>query len=251
MSVWRAAAIAGTLLAAPGAATAQANFQLWGNMTFDWIRSEQLAYELDFEPKVLIDPPPDRPGWRSLDTTGNVEYAWKRWLDLVGETAFGVTKQTDDVHSIEVTPRVGMRFHLFSRELRHHPRERAPSRRLVVRDLVRVESRNLFYSGDQASSFTVRFRNRLEFQLPLNRERVTDDGARYVLADWEWFIPLDDQEERFANKQRIRAGLGYRRSLDWRFEALYIWGRSRNTIEDGFTTSDNIINLRVKRVFGS
>ena len=35
----------------------------------------------------------------------------------------------------------------------------------------------------------------------------------------------------------------------WRFEALYIWNRSRNTIDEGFTTSDNIIDFRVKRVW--
>jgi hypothetical protein len=114
---------------------------------------------------------------------------------------------------------------------------------------VRVEVRNHFYTGDTANDSTVRFRNRLEFQVPLNRRRVTDDGARYLLADWEWFIPLDDPEERFANRQRVRVGMGYRRSLNWRLEALYIWSRSRDTTDEGFSTSDNIVNLRVKRVF--
>jgi len=28
-----------------------------------------------------------------------------------------------------------------------------------------------------------------------------------------------------------------------------MWTRSRDTIEDGFATSDNIIDVRVKRVF--
>jgi hypothetical protein len=78
---------------------------------------------------------------------------------------------------------------------------------------------------------------------------LTDDGTRYLLADWEWFIPLDDVAERYANKQRIRAGIGYRRSVRWRFEVLYIWNRSRNTVTDGFTTSDNIIDVRLNRVF--
>ena len=85
--------------------------------------------------------------------------------------------------------------------------------------------------------------------MPLDKPKLSDDGARYVLADWEWFIPLGDPAERFANKQRIRAGLGYRRSRAWRFEALYIWNRSRNTIEDGFATNDNIVDVRIKRYF--
>jgi hypothetical protein len=61
--------------------------------------------------------------------------------------------------------------------------------------------------------------------------------------------PLGDPLERFANRQRIRAGLGYHRNVRWRFEALYIWTRSRDTTDQDFTTSDNIVNLRVKRVF--
>jgi len=93
------------------------------------------------------------------------------------------TKQTDDVDSTEVTPRLGVRFHLFSRALRFHPREKAPRRRIVVRELVRVESRNFIYSGgDPESESTLRFRNRLELLLPLNKERITDDGARYYFA---------------------------------------------------------------------
>ena len=103
-------------------------------------------------------------------------------------------------------------------------------------------------SGSGSSS-SVRFRNRLELLAPLNREKLSDDGARYFLADWEWFIPLDDPDERFASKQRIRAGFGYRHSFAWRFEVLYIWTRSKNTIEEGYSTSDNIIDIRIKRVF--
>ena len=124
-----------------------------------------------------------------------------------------------------------------------------PRHRLVVRNLVRLEARNLFYNDDRDTDSVIRFRNRLELQVPLNRNRMNDDGVRYLLADWEWFIPLDDPHERFANRQRIRTGFGYRRNLHWRFEGLYVWGRSRDTTDEGFTTSDNIVNLRVKRVF--
>jgi len=85
--------------------------------------------------------------------------------------------------------------------------------------------------------------------MPINKPSITDDGAGYWLADWEWFIPLDDPEERFANRQRIRGGIGYRRNFNWRYELLYIWTRSRNTIDSGFSTNENIIDVRVKRLF--
>ena len=41
-------------------------------------------------------------------------------------------------------------------------------------------------------------------------------------------------------------------TLDWlRSDTLTfeLWSRSRDTVNEGFTTSDNIIDLRLKRVF--
>jgi hypothetical protein len=240
--------IAVLLLCEPVAA--QTTTQLWGNLTINWVQNERLVYELDFEPKVLLDAPEGEPDWRNLDVTPNFEYAPNDWVDIVADTTIGRTKQSDDLDSTELTPRLGVRFHLFSRVLRFHPREKAPRRRIVVRELVRVESRHLFYSGgDVESESTFRVRNRLELLLPLNKDRITDDGARYWLADWEWFVPLDDPQERFANRQRIRTGIGFRRSFTWRFELLYIWTRSRDTIENRFSTTENIVDVRVKRVF--
>jgi hypothetical protein len=232
-------------------AQAQINTQLWGNITLDWVKSPHLTYELDLEPKVLLSKPPEDPGWANVDVTPNVEYAWKPWLDLVGEATVGITSQTDDVRTFELSPRVGMRFHLFSRNLitLGARREQLPRRRLLVRDLVRVEWRNLFNSGGQPDESSARFRNRLELLFPLNRASMTDDGVRYLLADWEWFIPTTNVEERFASRQRVRTGIGYRRNFHWRFEFIYAWTRSRETIEDDFATSDNIFNIRVKHVF--
>jgi hypothetical protein len=237
------------LTASPG--FAQAEYQLWGNVTLDWVKSHRLTYELDVWPQVLLDPPQGDPGWWELDATPAVQYSPKRWLDLVGQVKVGYTKQTDDMNSVELTPSGGVRLHLFPQGLPVSPlRERVPSRRVVIRDLARVESRNLLYMGaGSGSSSTVRCRNRLEVLVPLNRQKLTDTGARYVLADWELFWPLDDPAERYASKARIRAGVGYRRSVAWRYELLYVWNRSRNTIDEGFATTNGAIDIRVRRVF--
>ena len=99
------------------AARAQANLQLWGNVTIDWTQSARLTYALDFEPKVLLKAPEGDPAWRNLDLTPNVEYALKDWLDLIGEATVGYTKQSDDDNTFELTPRAGVRFHVFSRSV--------------------------------------------------------------------------------------------------------------------------------------
>jgi hypothetical protein len=249
----RVALACGLLVAHAHAARAQTNLQLWGNVTIDWTQSARLTYELDFEPKVLLKAREGDPAWRNLDVTPNVEYAMTHWLDLIGEATVGYTKQSDDDNTFELTPRAGVRFHVFSRRVPvygPHVRELPPKRRVVVRDRVLVESRNFFYLGaGSGSSSDLRLRNRLELLVPINRPNLTDDGVRYWLVDWEVFMPVGDPDERFANKQRVRAGLGFRPSVAWRFEAIYAWTRSRNTIEDGFQSSDNIIDFRLKRVF--
>lgn len=237
-------------------AVAQRPFQLQGNVTFDWLRGDRLTYSFDLEPKTLVVVPAGSPDWRNLDLTPSVEYAAKNWLDLTGEFVAGGTRQTDDENSVELTPRVGVRFHFLSRVLpaivHKDPvtgRERLPNRRLVVRDWARVEWRNFFYGGNTPSSSTWRFGNRLEFLFPLNRANITMDGTRYLQADWQWLVPLGDPKERFANRQRIRAGLGYRRNFHWRFAVLYMWTRSRDTTGEPFRITDSALNLRVEHFF--
>jgi hypothetical protein len=245
-------AIVGTILGLLAAGDAQGqDLQLWSNLTLKRIRSHRLSYQVEVEPKVLVAADGDQPGWWTLDVIPNAEYVLKPWLDLVGEVQTGYTAQTDDLNSFELSPRGGVRLHLLSRDVRRvvDPRELPPKRRFVITDLARVEFRNLFYNQDLSTDSSVRFRNRLEFLVSLNKDRLTEDGARYLRADWEWFIPVDDVTERFANKQRVRMGIGYRRSFRWRGEVLYIWNRSRNSADDGFTTSDHIIDLRFTRVF--
>jgi hypothetical protein len=237
-------------------AAAQTNLQLWGDLSLNWLRSDRLAFALDLEPQALVaNTDPDATDWRTFSVTPNVEYSAKRWLDLIAEVGTSVTHQTDGLSSFELSPRAGLRFHVFSRDLpniigrRLKLVELPPTRRFILRDRLLVEQRNLFYNQDEPTSSTLRVRNRVEFQLPLNRPKVTDDGSRTLLADWEWFMPLDDPAERFASRQRIRTGFALRHSFTWRSELVYIWTRSRDTTDEVFSTSDNAISITVRRFF--
>jgi len=53
----------------PHWAQAQTGLQLWGSLTFDWVKSDRITYEVDFEPKALVVVPEGQPDWRNLDTT--------------------------------------------------------------------------------------------------------------------------------------------------------------------------------------
>jgi hypothetical protein len=63
-------------------------------------------------------------------------------------------------------------------------------------------------------------------------------------------VPLTgDVSERFANKLRTRAGLGYRFDYRWRGEILYVRDSNRKTKDDPFATSTNALDMRVKVFF--
>jgi hypothetical protein len=238
------------MLAMPCETHAQQNTQLWANFKFDWIKTHHWTFKLDAEPKVLVTHPSSDPGWATIDVLPSVEYARGGWFDLIGGLKTGWTGQTNDLDSTEVSAGVGFRLHLLSTLDKEIFKERHPKHRLVLRDLVRVEWLNLFYSTDKPDSHTTRLINRFEALWPFNRPKITDDGAWYVETDWEWFIPLGDEaDERFANQQWIRGGVGYRRSHAWRYQAMGVWDRSRNTLEEPFTTSYYALDLTMTRVW--
>jgi hypothetical protein len=235
------------LLAPP--ARAQADTQVWGDLLLDRIKSQAWTFHLEIEPKGIVSKPADTPAWATIDVTPAAEFAPNRWFSLGGELHAGATKQSDDQNSTEITPRLGLRLHVLSGLAGEFSRERRPKHRVVLSTLIRAEWRNLYYSDDTPQSSTFRVRDRIDTQISLNRPRTTDDGAVYATSDVEFFWTHKDPPERFASKERIRAGLGYRHSLAWRFEALYVWDRSRDSADQGFTTAHNAIDIRVRRVW--
>jgi hypothetical protein len=231
------------------AAQDQTQSQLWGNLSLDWIKTQRLTLGLAIEPKALVSKPAEDPDWASLGITPSIEFTRGNWMDLVGELGITRTKQTDNVNSTEITPSIGLRFHLLSNIANAYLKERRPKRRFVVRDLLRLEWRNFHYSDETLDSASFRLRNRFEMLYPFNRPRISDNGAIYALGDVELFSTTQDLKERFASKQRVRVGGGYRRNYPWRFEALYVWDRSRHEADEPFVKGDQALDIRFRRVW--
>jgi hypothetical protein len=61
--------------------------------------------------------------------------------------------------------------------------------------------------------------------------------------------PFDDPAERLANRQRIRAGFGYRRNFNRRYELLYIWMRPVTPSTKGSRPTRTSSMFVWKRVF--
>ena len=220
------------LLASPSVAAAQAEKQFWVTGAIDWLATERLTYEVEVEPKT-------NPA--TVDVTPEIEYTAVAWADLLAEVDFKSQTGTDS----SATPRIGVHLHILSRLLRARARrgadrEKPPLRRVVVGTLLRLE-----YSNP-----TWRLRDRFELAYPVNRHRTTDNGAIYLRGDSELFMPLDRaSDEALVSQVRLRAGLGYRPSFAWRFEALYIWNGTRHADSGPLVPDSHAIDIRINRNF--
>jgi len=176
-----------------------------------------------------------------------VEFYPHSLVDLTGEMTVGYTRQNAEENSFELTPRLGIRLHLFKNVWNQIHPERVPLSRFSLANLSRIEFRNFWYTGDRLSSHETRFRNRTELKLAINHDRLAEDRTVYLFFDVEFFVPLsDDVPERFATKQRYRGGFGYRRSHRWHFEVLYIRDFARETLDQGGNVDMNALDVRLK-----
>ncbi len=222
-------------------------FELWGNVTLDFPKGDRWLFEADFEPKTLIS---GGEKWWNLDFTPDVEFYPTRWLDLVGETNFGYTRQTDQFRTVEVTPRIGVRLNLLNNLRENADLKVAPLGRIRVATLIRLEYRNFWYSDDENSQHEWRLRIRLESKIGINHADFSQDNSLYGIADVEGFVPLSGEvSERFASKARARLGLGYRIRYATRFDVLYIRNWHRDTNQGPREPTSNALDLRLKLFF--
>ncbi|MBL7845696.1 MAG: DUF2490 domain-containing protein [Cyclobacteriaceae bacterium] len=179
----------------------------------------------------------EQPKWRSLDVQITPEYSISQNFDLMGALYFGETFQNQTISTTEVREMLGTRIHF------------TPNKRILTRLLIRFEQRNQKDQETDVWSQSTRSRFRAETVIPLNKSTMyAGDKLWYSVVDVEAFVVMDkDVDERFANRLRIRTGLGYRFSYGLRLEVMYTLQRSKNTLDGDFFTSDNIFRFRIKQ----
>jgi hypothetical protein len=235
--------------------SSEASDQLWLNFILGRPVSEKFYVEYDFEAATQVSGGGDP--WRYLYGTGLFEHYPNGFVDLTGELVTGFTKQDSQEDSFEATVRLGLRLHLIdqifnSSLVKEYRPERMSGKRLGISNLARLEYRNFWYNGDRPFENELRFRNRIEFKLALNRPTLASDRLWYLITDAEWFIPLSDKDEvseRFATKRRIRLGLGFRQSYEFRYELIVMRDKARDTLEGDVEVDANIIDFRFKWFF--
>ena len=173
--------------------------------------------------------------WNKLNIKPSLEWYPIPELDVMSALTYVGTRQNEGVSTIELRPDIGIRINFFQQ-------------RWTLRTNTRVEYRHIRTVETDEITNTWRFRGRVELIYPLTNPSQRDPKTLYGLTDFEIYADVvgDDVEERFANRNRFRLGLGWRQDLELRVEFLYTRQNSKNTLEGEFENSDNIYRIRVK-----
>ena len=247
-SVWAILSVFVFVLSVGSAWAQDTSKQIWLSFILGHEYSDKLYLEVEIQPKKQTS---TGERWRNLDTTWLMEYYPNKWLDLTGEVVAGYTNQKDDLDSIEITPRAGIRLHFIEQQIQaltHKDKvrtERVPVNRFYLACWMRMELRNFYYFGELDSSHEVRFRIRPEFKAAINNKSLGDDKTLFFRTDVEAYFPIDDVPERFTNKLRFRGDFGYRIDETWRAELLYVHDVYRDSPIGEFEEDANILDFRL------
>ena len=204
--------------------------QFWADFNFDYPFAIQYRARMQVGRQELLsggDP------WKSTVFWPSLEYYPIPFFDIIGGFRYSYTDETNEVDTYEYRPVLGFRLNFLQQKL-------------ILRNRTLYEYRSIHYV-DSAVTNSSRLRIRVELVAPFNNPNTRDPKTLYGLTDIEYFIDLDEPVgERFANRWRWRAGLGWRFNIKWRVEFIYALQKSRDTLSDNSETTDNIYRIRLK-----
>ena len=207
--------------------------QLWTDFTINKPLQNRFSFDCEISYRTTLN---NSDKWHSVNILPRIEKSLGNHWDLLFYVGSINTLQQTGDNSWEIRPGLGVRFHF------------EPITKLQVRILARVESRNQYTFETSLWSHDWRTRYRLEETYFINGKSFATNHLWYILSDLEFFFTLDKEiQERFSNRMLLRLGLGYKLSDRWRFESIYTYQYSKNTIDGEFSNEDdNILRLRFR-----
>ncbi|MBS1975924.1 MAG: DUF2490 domain-containing protein [Bacteroidetes bacterium] len=221
-----------------------------------------------------------------LSASGQKSYDTQVWADLQGVYPFAnvwvfdteasfekVTSGQDPWRALMITPtiqrsmspKIDLMFSVplywvqQSNKLRTYETRLSPAMRYTITTGGRIESRAVLrydYRMVKPEGGEMEISNRVrlftEVFVPINRKTFFENKQLYAITDVEGFFVMDKNVgERFANIFKTRLGLGYRLNYQYRFQFIYAFQQSRETIDQSFDTVDSIWRLRFIMFFGA
>ena len=176
--------------------------------------------------------------WNRLYLTGGGSYDLGKRFRVAGGVGLYYTYQPEIADVFE--------FRLWQEGTAFWPDSPGAVRRLVFVHRLRLEER---VTESDVWGFALRLRYRLDTKIPLNKYTL-EPGALYVPLAIEFFADVvDEVPEFFAKQNRASIGLGYVFNRNWTLDCRFHRQRSRSTIEDDFSVSNNAVEFTVKTSF--
>ncbi|PWT76074.1 MAG: hypothetical protein C5B59_07330 [Bacteroidetes bacterium] len=173
--------------------------------------------------------------WDTYELTSLVSKSIGNHIEAIGYLLLAYTDQTNTINTGEIRLGLGIRYFAINNP------------RLRLAALLRYESRSFYNFDSSVWTHDDRIRFRAESLFAINGRNISARGALSTLIDAEVFWTTDREvDERFASRIRLRGGFNYALTERWRFQLLYAFQGSRNTLtKTTFNTSQqNIIWLR-------
>jgi hypothetical protein len=207
--------------------------QLWTDFTLNKDLEKNLSFDCELSYRTILN---SSDKWHSFNVIPKIEKSLGRHWDLLLYIGSINTLQQQAYNTWEARPGLGVRFRF------------TPIRKLQLRILARLELRNQYTFETHTWSQELRSRFRLEEIYFINGDSFAKNHLWYILSDFEIFLTIDKEfEERYSNRTLLRLGLGYKFNDKWRFETIYTYQYSKNTIDGEFSKEDeNIIRLRFR-----
>ncbi len=210
--------------------------QLWTDFTIAVPLKKGYSFDNEISYRTNIG---NSSKWHSIVIIPKVEKELTRHLDALFYLGSINTFQQEDYNTWEIRTGIGLRYHF------------KPFSKMILRALARFEWRNQFTTETWDLNSDLRSRFRLEGTYFINGNSFEYNHLYYLLSDYEIFYTVDkDLQERYSNRALLRAGLGYKLNDYWRFEGIYTFQYSKNTIEGELAKEqEDIIRLRFRYYF--
>jgi hypothetical protein len=209
------------------------SIQLWNDFTVYKPLQNRFSFDCEVSYRTNLG---SSNKWHSVNVIPKIEKSLGNHWDLLLYVASINTLQQQYYNTWELRPGLGVRFHF------------TPAKKLLIRILGRFELRNQYTFETRIWDVNFRTRYRLEEIYFINGESFEKNNLWYLLSDLELFYSIDKElEERYSDRLLLRLGAGYKLSDRWRFETIYTYQFSKNTITGEFSKDDEgILRLRAR-----
>ena len=206
------------------------NHQLWIDLYPHFYVSEKFEYYGDTGYNTRLN----ENTWHSIYASPSVRYHIDKYWELRGGVGFYYDFNKEISDRFEIRPWQGI--------LLGWPR----IINLVIQHYIRFEQRISFLTDDWSSSLALRLRYQLSSRWDIIK--INNNRFWFIPFYWELFFPIGKEvKEFFRDRGRLGVGLGFNPSDIWRFSLQIVWQTSRSGVDEDFTVSDIIYQVKVRK----